>query len=128
MRTGRAWKFLVAFGLLIMVAACRTAPIYNAQSASFNRELSMSQATRAIQAAGAELGWDMTPEGTGQMRGVLNLRSHQAVVDITYDTRTFSIAYVDSTNLNYNGSDIHKNYNSWVQNLEREIRAEAARM
>jgi hypothetical protein len=114
--------------LLVLVAGCRMAPIYNATDASFNRTLTMAQAQRAIEAAGAELGWDMTVQRPGEIRGVLNLRSHQAVVDVTYDQSNYSIRYLDSTDLNYNGTQIHPNYNSWVQNLERQIRAEAARL
>jgi hypothetical protein len=119
---------IAAFLLLVFVAACRSAPIYNTTDASFNRTLTMDQAQRAIEAAGAELGWDMTPQRPGEIRGVLNLRSHQAVVDITYDRNTYSIRYLDSKDLNYNGTNIHPNYNSWIQNLERQIRAEAARV
>ena len=42
--------------------------------------------------------------------------------------RTRAIIYNESTNLRYDGSEIHQNYNSWVQNLERQIRAEALRV
>lgn len=126
MRT--APRFVIMLFLLALVAACRTAPLYNAEASSFNRPLTMNQATRAIQAAGADLGWDMTVQRPGDIRGVLNLRDHQAVVDITYDAQTFAIRYVDSNNLNYSNGQIHRNYNSWVQNLERQIRAEAARI
>lgn len=112
--------------LLLGMASCRTAPIYNAQHSSFNTQVTTAQATQAIRQAGAKLGWDMTVQDPGRIRGVLNLRSHQAVVDITYDTTAFTIAYVDSTNLNYDGAKIHSNYNGWIQNLEREIRVQAS--
>jgi len=48
------------------------------------------------------------------------------VVDIAYDTKAFSITYKDSSNLQYDAakSEIHKNYNGWVQNLENGIRAQ----
>ena len=56
----------------------------------------------------------------------MRLRTHVAIVDVTYDTSTYSIQYVDSTNLNYNESKgtIHKNYNGWIQNLENAIQRE----
>ena len=58
------------------------------------------------------------------MEGTLNLRSHTAIVDITYDTRTYSIKYKDSTNLGYDGRNIHSNYNGWIENLDKGIQTQ----
>jgi hypothetical protein len=66
----------------------------------------------------------MMPRQPGTMEGVLVLRSHRAVVDITYDTAAYSIKYKDSSDLEYDGSSIHSNYNGWVQNLDKAIRAQ----
>jgi len=44
-----------------------------------------------------------------------------AKVAITYNTNSYKIDYVDSENMKYNGTSIHKKYNSWVHNLENEI-------
>jgi hypothetical protein len=63
----------------------------------------------------------MVPVRPGVMRATLNLRTHVAVAEITYDAQHFAIRYVDSVNLQYDGTSIHKNYNSWIQNLERAI-------
>ena len=57
----------------------------------------------------------------GVIRATLHLRTHVAVTEITYNEQVFSIIYVDSTNLDYDGTSIHKNYNGWIQNLERAI-------
>jgi hypothetical protein len=53
-----------------------------------------------------------------------NLRRHQAVVEILFDTESYSITYLDSTNLKYDGAEIHQNYNSWVRNLSNAIYAQ----
>jgi hypothetical protein len=47
-----------------------------------------------------------------------------AVVDVNYTPQTYSITYKDSSNLGYDGQSIHKNYNGWVQNLDKAIRAQ----
>ncbi len=47
-----------------------------------------------------------------------------AVIDLEHDTKSYSIKYRDSTNLNAKDGMIHRNYNSWVQNLDKAIRAE----
>ena len=82
----------------------------------------MQQVGEAIVSAGNSLGWQMKPESPGRMTGTLYLRDHRAVVDISYDARSYSIAYKDSSNLQYDGSSIHNNYNGWIQNLDRAIR------
>ena len=50
------------------------------------------------------------------------------MVDVSYDTQAFSIRYKDSINLDYGDGKIHKNYNGWIENLDREIRANLLRM
>jgi hypothetical protein len=52
------------------------------------------------------------------------LRNHTATAEVKYNTKTYSIRYLDSTNLDASGGNIHKNYNGWIENLDREIRAE----
>jgi hypothetical protein len=108
------------------ISACtRTAPIQEG-GGEFVGQASLSQRGDQIRRAGAGLGWRIEAHGPGLMRGILNLRSHQAIVDIPFDTRRFSIRYVSSTNLDYNGTDIHRNYNSWVQNLQNAIIAQSS--
>ncbi|TDH60274.1 hypothetical protein E2C06_22930 [Dankookia rubra] len=114
---------LVAAALLTAgaLAGCaRTAPVQDA-SGEFLGRAPLAQRADQIRAAGTVLGWRIDPEGPGVMRGTLLLRSHQAVVQITYDTQRFAIRYVSSTNLNYENGMIHRNYNSWVQNLRNTI-------
>jgi hypothetical protein len=43
------------------------------------------------------------------------------VVDIPYSAKSYSITYKSSSNLNYDGTTIHSNYNGWVQNLHKAI-------
>ena len=86
----------------------------------------LRQRAEQIKRAGAGLGWVMQDVYPGLIRGTLNVRSHQAVVDVPYTQTTFSVRYASSNNLDYSGSGIHKNYNSWVKNLEQRITAESA--
>jgi hypothetical protein len=112
---------LIAFGAVIALAACaQPAPIQEGAGEFVGRG-TLSQRAAEIRRAGAGLGWVMQEQGPGLMRGTLNLRTHQAVVDIPYDTRRFSIRYVSSANLDYTGSTIHRNYNTWVRNLQNAI-------
>jgi glyceraldehyde-3-phosphate dehydrogenase/erythrose-4-phosphate dehydrogenase len=121
---------VIRFGipvLLLLLAACRTpTPVYNVTSAPVvaNKALSSADVQKVILQAGTGLGWQMIQRGPGSIEGVLVLREHRAVVDIKYSAKSYSITYKDSEKLNYDGTNIHPNYNSWIQNLDRAIRAQ----
>lgn len=120
----KALRFLIP-AMALLVVGCRTAPVYDVNQAQIaaSRPVSMSDVEQTIRQAGASLGWQMVPKGPGNIEGTLILRDHRAVVDIRYDTKTYSIKYKDSSNLNYDGTNIHSNYNGWVQRLDNTIRA-----
>jgi hypothetical protein len=110
-------------------SACSSSPLYNVKDSSMpppttGKMLNLDDVTRAIVQAGAGLGWDMRVAKPGQIVGTLRLRSHTAIVDIPYTSSSYSILYNSSQNLNYDvgKNQIHKNYNSWVQNLDKAIR------
>lgn len=118
---------LVLAGIVVaLLGGCRSAEIYNVSGAHVvaNKAVSMEDVQKAIVRAGVALGWEMKPVEPGLILGTLHLRTHMAMVDIKYDTNTYSITYKDSTNLDYNGHNIHKNYNGWIQNLDNGIRSQ----
>jgi hypothetical protein len=112
----------------LALAGCTIAPIYNVDKAPVTtvpgKNVSMNDVSTAIIRAGAALGWQITPDSPGKLTGRLALRSHLAVVDIEHDTRAYSIKYRDSTDLMADGTNIHRNYNGWIQNLEKGIRTQ----
>lgn len=89
----------------------------------------------AIRRAANEQGWRIIEEAPGVMQASLHIRSHEAVVTISFDETNFWIEYADSINLDYNpnslrktrnrgeikGPRIHRNYNIWVDQLARKI-------
>lgn len=107
---------------------CRTGLVYNVDKSPVSlygdTEPTLQQVEKAIITAGARLGWKIKTVSPGVMVGTLALRDHLAVVDITCNTKEYSINYKDSSNLKYDGTNIHKNYNSWVQRLDKAINAE----
>ena len=108
------------------LAGCTSAPIRNVSDAPVltgsGKAVTAEQVRTAIVGAGKGLGWSMTPADPGLVVGRITLRGHSAVIDVRYTPKTFSIQYKDSTGLNYQNGQIHKNYNGWVDNLERDIR------
>lgn len=118
---------IVLLGAALLLAGCTSKPIYNVVEAPIGAAKpnpSMEEIGRAIVRAGAGLGWQMTPNQPGHVTGRLALRTHVAVVDINYTPKTYSIRYRDSTNLDHAGTTIHRNYNGWIQNLDKAIRAQ----
>jgi hypothetical protein len=120
---------LILAASFIVLAGCRAAaPIYDVVAAPVvtSKPVTMEAVRNAIVMAGSGLGWRMEPRTPGTITGVLDLRDHRAVVEVTYDTKTYNIKYKDSSNLNYSGTSIHKNYNGWVENLDKAIRIQLA--
>lgn len=119
---------LAALALAFLGACGGTQPIQNVQNAPIilppGKKVSMNDVTTAIMRAGTQLGWQMQPEGPGRISGRLALRTHLAVVDIEHDTKSYTIKYRDSQNLDARDGMIHKNYNGWIQNLDKAIRAQ----
>jgi hypothetical protein len=120
-----------AIGIVLTAAilGCVTSePIQNVTSASIiappGRNLSMRDVATAIERAGKSLGWQLDADGPGLFTGRLALRSHLAVVEIEHDTRSYSIRYRDSRNLDAKEGEIHKAYNEWVEKLDQAIRAQ----
>jgi len=114
--------------LLLLAAGCRgNTPVYNVSDAPVSATKanpSLDEVGKAIQRAGAILGWQMRQTKPGHILGTLVVRTHSAVVDVNYSTTTYNIVYKDSTDLKYDGRNIHPQYNTWIQNLDRNIRAQ----
>ena len=94
---------------------------------------SLAQIENAIRVSGAELGWVIRPAGPGKMKGTYTHRNtgapgHDlvAVVMIHYDEQHLAIQYEGSQNLQQEGDEIHRKYNTWVANLEAHIKKAVA--
>lgn len=122
-------RVLVVCALAAVVAACRAVPVNNVTDtplAASSAKTQVSDVSEVIRRAGASLGWQMKEVAPGYIVATLALRTHVAVVDVRFDADSYSISYKDSTNLKYNGSTIHSNYNGWVENLSNAIKAQSS--
>ncbi len=127
-------KKLVKYGViallgLFVLTGCRTAAVYNVNNSAIEAKASSTKVYDAIKNAGLSKGWIITQAKPGLAIGTLNIRRHKAVVEIPYTSKSFSIKYKNSMNLNYDASKniIHNNYNGWVQNLENAINLELSK-
>lgn len=124
----------IVLTLIVALTGCMV-PILNVKDGQVKtlsgKELTLDQVTKAIVLAGMGLKWEMNVVSPGHIIATLNLRGHQAVVDIPYSTSTYSIMYKSSMNLtppptvfNPSGDLIHSNYNGWIENLDNAIRTQ----
>jgi hypothetical protein len=126
----RIFKAVVyAVTVALFLAGCSThKPIYNVTEApvAASKPLDANQVKTAIVTAGGALGWRMREVSPGMLEGTLVLREHTAVVDIAYSAKSYSITYKSSVKLDEKDGQIHKNYNGWIQNLDKGIRGALA--
>lgn len=111
---------------LIFLAGCKASPVYNVENAPIevSSKHNSDNIKKAIIRAGVALGWKMKAKEKGHIVATLFLRKFVAIVDIKYNTKSYSITYKDSKNLQYDGTNIHKNYNGWIKNLDRGIQSQ----
>jgi len=83
---------------------------------------------RAIIAGCTMRGWQCKAGKPGEIRAVLYVRQHMAEAVIAFNTSSYSITYVNSSELRYDGAKntIHRKYNLWVSNLITDINAAIA--
>lgn len=107
-------------------AEARTRTVENVENASIPAGLDMKTIGDAIIDGCSVRNWQASEVEPGYMQCTLYIRDHMAKVDIRFDTSAYSITYADSDNLKYNAekNKIHRNYNSWVQNLRGDINNE----
>lgn len=113
---------LCAFAL----AGCaRTEPVKNINQ-TLNTHYSDNQLQTAILDAGRARQWVMQPQQPGVITGRIIQRNHSADIRITYGADHYSINYVSSNNLMAGPGEIHRNYNRWVNNLDKDIQLRLA--
>lgn len=126
----RSLKLAAVAIVLVALGACN-ATVQNFSNQPFPSDvekLSMKEIEATIIDAASAREWIVQREGEGQLKATYAPRSHSAQVMIAFDQKKYSIIYADSTNLGYNGTQIHRNYNRWVNNLRQDIlRAVSAR-
>lgn len=124
----RSYIKIAALALVVALVGCNSAPIQNVSQApaisASGKPLSRDQVRGAIVRAGAALGWQMKDEGPNMLVGSIALRNHSAVIEIPYSANNYSVKYRSSANLDEKDGNIHKNYNGWIQNLQRGINAQ----
>jgi len=117
---------LYAVFILAAAAAHARTEIVNINDAAVPPGLGMDAVSDAIMSGVADRGWIPKVVGPGHVEATLLIRSHTAIVDITFDESAYSVTYKDSHNLDFKNGRIHRNYNRWVANLNQMLQRKLA--
>lgn len=120
-------KKILALAALLLLTACTTRPILNIQNEPVPTRIGQQQHTqadveRAILVAAQRRKWNARVVRPGLIEASTSARSHQARVEIDYSATSYSVRHKQSANLKESDGNIHRNYNRWVANLNKEIR------
>jgi hypothetical protein len=91
-----------------------------------SKPLSTKEIRKAILHGVERHNWKVESDSPGVIRIKLDGRRDRAVLvmDVVYDTKSYSIKYVSSEGLRYNGKTIHSSYSRWITNLTSSIDTE----
>jgi hypothetical protein len=126
----RVTRGLAALAAAAVLTACNTmAPIQNVENVSVssvaNKPLTRPRVRAAIVARRRGLGWIMKDAGPGRCTARCILRTHTP--RCRFRTRRRATASSTSrASTCRSGGKIHRNYNGWIQNLNRGINAQLA--
>ncbi|MGY5955006.1 Lipoprotein [Kosakonia sp. BK9b] len=114
-------KFLAVIAVAGALAGCARTAIVQNVDAPVSAGHTQAQVRAAILKAGQQRQWVMNDAGPGVIKGRLDNRGHIAEVRINYSASSYSINYESSMNLKASDGRIHKKYNTWVNNLDKQI-------
>ncbi|RXK12563.1 hypothetical protein CP965_08260 [Halarcobacter mediterraneus] len=114
---------------ILILSGCKTAAIHNIDNTDYinDKKVNTKKVENAIVKAAMKRGWGTKKIKTGLIEAKNNVRGkHLVIVNINYNSKGYKISYKDSRNMKYDaGSNtIHKNYNKWIGNLEKDINYE----
>mgnify|MGYP000182553789 CR=1 FL=1 len=119
-------RILILISGLLLLAACKTAPVLNVNNEPVSKvsgqsNLTLEQVEKVIVGAAIKRGLKPRIVNPGLVEARLDLRQHTAIINIAFTPSAYSINYVDSQNLHYDNGKIHRNYNNWINGLSRDI-------
>jgi len=112
---------LLSVVLLSSCTSFKLKPVLNYKNQALPGNMSMKQAKRCIITGATVKGWSTKVIKTGLIQAWITVRSHYVSVYIPYSRYSYSILYHSSHNMLYKNGMIHRNYNRWVVNLNRNI-------
>ena len=127
----RPARVLAVLTLALLLAGCAsTEPVRNIANdwIGHPRPLAPAQVRAAIIQASAAQGWRITDEAMGRLEATRYAGERVAIVDLPYSATQYRIELKRAENLGAGAGAIHRDYNLWVVELDRAIRAAISRL
>lgn len=123
----KVFRTILAFALVLAVAACTTAKMMHPAPVAVPSGLTRSQVATAVRAALIRRGWKITGSTANSYTAVLTGSDWEARIRTPYDTHQVGIEYVSSKGLKYSeaaGTEtINRHWNNWMVALVHDIRS-----
>ena len=110
---------------LLTAAGCTSKPVLNTQhELPADIQISEEKMKTVIVTALQKRNWTVQRLSPQLVQAEITIRNqYYAAIDIRYTRNSYAITYRDSRDLGYKDGKIHRNYNRWVNNLDRDIMA-----
>lgn len=123
---------VLAFLLVLspLAHAAKSVPVEDSQNTVPNfgsKPVTAADVKKAIIKAALQRGWQPISDAGGKIRLQLDEKrkgEYRLVVDVVYDAKNYTIKYVSSDGLKYDGSTIHSSYSRWINLLVQTINKE----
>jgi uncharacterized protein YcfL len=117
-------KKYVFMALALLLVGCASKPMVNVENRPIPpsaQQMPLDRIEREIIAAGQERSWQIVREAPGHLVATQVRSTYNASVDIRFNQRVYSITHRSSDGMREKDGTIHKRYNLWVKNLQRDI-------
>jgi len=119
------FALLLMLPLALLLMAFRQVPLVDPAPIAVPAKVSPAQVEKAIKQALIKREWLIASDAPGKITANYARREFSVTIGIAYDAKEVRVTYLNSTDLKYeekNGQRyIHKNYQSWIQNLITDI-------
>ena len=118
----KIWILLLDITLLLSLAGCMgPVELLHINKEPIAVKVTQNDVKNIILSAARRRGWVTKQISNGEIQATYTRRKYMAKVNIFYNTRSYTIRYVDSKNLKYDGQKIHRKYNSLIHSLRKQI-------
>jgi len=119
----KRYYYLILIPIFILaVSGCKTGEIYSVKQPIESFTPTTLEVETSIINATNKLGWILLKNEDYSYTALYNKQRYFMKVKIKYGINLYTIEYLDSGNLKYDGKTIHKYYNKEVEKLHEAIR------
>jgi len=109
----------------VVAAGAPIDTVYTDLQTEIGKNVRMQDVEKAFKGCSAHRGWKFQSVSSGNLIGKLIVRGkHYVEVAVKFNSKEYTITYRNSKNMRYDPetNTIHRRYNSWVENLDNDVK------